>query len=121
MSKPEDSEDHALLNKVSATLDSDEQELDPETLRALSSIRHEAVALAEKRGRFASSWIPLTGTALAAGFALVMVMWPTPVDPVEGWQFEDMEILVSNNDIEMLEDLEFYMWLEEIDEQPLPG
>ena len=58
-------------------------------------------------------WMPATGVAAAA--VLAMVLWTgSPETDEFGTDAvaSDMEILLTEDSLEMLEDLEFYSWVE---------
>ena len=87
--------------------------LDAETLSQLNQGRQRA--LAELRPGAAGSWlrwVPAAGMATAALVA-VMVLVPGPADNgAVPTAVADMEILLGEDSIEMLEDLEFYSWID---------
>jgi hypothetical protein len=58
-------------------------------------------------------WMPATGVAAAAVIAVVMLQVP-PVNelPVLEPAEQDLEILIGDDNLEMLEDLEFYSVLD---------
>jgi hypothetical protein len=61
-------------------------------------------------------WVPVTGVAVAV-LAGVMVLQPEPasVDPLPAG-VDDMEILLGGESIEMLENLEFYAWIDALEQ-----
>ena len=87
--------------------------LDAATLSQLNRQRQRA--LAELRPGVARPWIrwvPAAGMATAALIA-VMVLMPGPADMgAVPAAVADMEILLGEDSIEMLEDLEFYSWID---------
>ena len=87
--------------------------LDGKTLSRLNRGRQAAIAeLDRRRSRFAR-WLPATGVAAAATIAVVMVMrGPAIEDLASPENISDMEILLTEDSLEMLEDLEFYSWIE---------
>lgn len=94
--------------------------IDGETSARLAAARSAALnALAEKSPRAAMRWIPLAG--VAAAVSLVAVVWlPSgPGDdlrlPLNGRVLEnpaDIDILLQDDGLEMIEDLEFYSWID---------
>lgn len=108
-----------------------EDSLDQETLKRLESIRHQAVSLADKKQY---SWIAnlhlermgeilfnpqgsvRTGSMLTAITAMLLL-----VIIIVNYQFtsmlpvDDLMILTSGEDLELIEDLDFYDWLLEVD------
>lgn len=59
-------------------------------------------------------WMPATGLAAAAVIAVVMLRGPAvPVLPPEAEStVSDIEILLGDDDLEMIEELEFYSWID---------
>ena len=61
-------------------------------------------------------WMPATGVAAAAIVTVMVMRGPNGVDvPMEPDVAADFEILLEDESLEMLEDLEFYSWLEAAD------
>jgi hypothetical protein len=109
--------DEALMDQVSAQLDQDLQHLDGHTASRLNRIRQAALdqALVQRQRR---PWqLPLYALASCAAVALALsLMWrvpeaPAPVAPVQA--VDDFELLAGAEDLEMIENLEFYAWLEQ--------
>lgn len=89
-------------------------DLPPDVTRRLASARR--AALKRARGRqFSLLWLP--AGAMAAGLLAIAVFQTRDTQPgegevmVAGTVLEDMEILLDAEDLELLEDLEFYAWL----------
>lgn len=103
--------------EVRKTLDLSTEALDQETLRRLRAARFEALELA---GAGRVSWFGLhrwltaggltTVTVLALGISLWVVA-PRQNLPVR--QADEVEILMSQDQLDLYKDLEFYRWLEE--------
>lgn len=95
----------------------DAQELDKDTLQQLTNARYLALDGAAARKSF-----NFQGAALAFSLMLVIsisvfiVYQPTDTR-MELNNLDALEILTSKDDLEMFENLEFYLWLEE--QQPL--
>ena len=112
----------AFAKKAKQQFDESVQRLDGATQSRLNRARH--AALAELRpGRPAwVQWAPAAGVAAAA--VLAVVLWtgnPVGEDISAPAVASDMEILLTEDSLEMLEDLEFYSWIdlnEELDEMP---
>lgn len=96
-----------------AAFDKSVNALDAATLSKLNASRHKALEELTRPTRQWSRWAPATGAAAAV---LVAVMWlqsPTAVhDAASPVNVTDMEILLGEDSIEMLEDLEFYSWID---------
>jgi hypothetical protein len=104
--------------EVRKTLDLTTETLDQETLRRLRTARFEALELA---GAGRASWFGLhrwltaggltTVTVLALGISLWVVAPRQNLLPVR--QPDEVEILTSQDQMDLYKDLEFYRWLEE--------
>lgn len=113
--------DEDLVRRARAALDRSVAELDPATLGRLRAARRDAldgVAPASRRRAFV--WAPL-GALAAAAVALVIALSPRPTEvakapPPPPRLVEDLEVVVSNDDLELYADLEFYEWLEQQDQ-----
>lgn len=89
--------------------------LDASTLSRLNRGRQAALAKLVMGNRRWSHWMLATATGVAAVvFVAVMVMrGPMAVDGIEiAVAATDMEILLGEESIDMLENLEFYSWLD---------
>ena len=103
--------------EVRKTLDLTTEALDQETLRRLRAARFEALELA---GAGRVSWFGLhrwltaggltTVTVLALGISLWIVAPRQNLLPVR--QPDEVEILTSQDQLDLYKDLEFYRWLE---------
>lgn len=96
--------------------------LEPDVRRRLADARRQALASA---GRGSRPRLPLpvlvpagVAAAVVAGLVIVLSRQPGPegdyaplvaADPPA----EDMEILLGNEDLELLDDLDFYLWLDD--------
>lgn len=109
MSDPErDQQD--FLQRVKATLDTREAELDAHTLRDLRLARHKALATLQKPRRI---WQPVALAGLAAILVVVVVTLQRPQMPAPGTgaAMENMALLSSGDDFDLYENLDFYQWL----------
>ncbi len=105
--------DKKLRQKAKALFDESVDGLDAATLSRLNRGRHAALAEAG-RSRRREFWIPATGAAAALAVAAVMLQSPGDGPVIEA-PAADLEILLGEESIDMLEDLEFYSWLEMAD------
>lgn len=109
--EPED----ALARRAREVFDRSVEELDAAALSRLNKARHEALERAggEHAGFLPRRWLPVTGLATAAAVALVVVMLDrSRLEPVRTESASDFEILLEGDEFEMLEDLEFYTWMD---------
>lgn len=124
MNEPTDNKADADLDErhfreqAKALFDGSVERLDAATLSRLNQGRH--AALEELRRRKVSGqwlrWAPATGVAAAAIVTVMVLRGPNGVDvPIEPRLASDFEMLLDEDSLEMLEDLEFYSWLEASD------
>jgi len=61
-------------------------------------------------------WLPATGIAATAILAVIVMRGPEGVDVItEQETVFDFEMLLEEDSLDMLEELEFYLWLEATD------
>lgn len=119
----DDAERQRLERAVRTELDNSIQDLDAYTLARLSSARRKAVQLASasteaRRGMAiwsGSNWLLPAGSvaAFVAVIALTFSVWRTESVTLDMANLEDMAVLSASEDLEMLDDLDFYQWLED--------
>ena len=112
-----DFENEDTLNKVRTILDQSVDQLPRDVLSSLKKGRIRAVELAEKReARFWGfpEWLT-TGRVASIAILLVAVsLWISPVgNQFTGVTGDDLEAVAINEQLELYEDLEFFMWLSE--------
>jgi hypothetical protein len=107
--------DDKFVKEAKALFDESVDRLDAATLSALNRRRHQALAAGNSRTVNWLRWAPVTGVAVAALVA-VLVTQPDPVT-VEAMpeSVTEMEILLGDENMEMLEDLEFYAWMDQFE------
>jgi hypothetical protein len=101
--------------QAKAHFDDSVQRLDAATQSRLNRGRQQALAEVAAGTRFGrwNQWLPLAGVAAAAVFAVVLWRGNTQVDePLAAPAVADFELLLDQDDFEMLQDLEFYSWIE---------
>ncbi len=108
-------EDQSFVTKAKDVFDQSVQALDAETQSRLNRSRHEALAQAGPRighGQWLR-WVPATGVAATAVVAVVVLTGRPPVDELTLPAIaSDFEILLDQESFEMLEELEFYSWID---------
>ena len=103
----------AFEKQLKETFDDSVDALDGATLSKLNRSRHEALAQLQNPRHQWSRWMPATGAAAAILIAVAVLQTPSAIDDVAGIStVTDMEILLGEDSIEMLEDLEFYSWID---------
>ena len=92
--------------------------LDGETRSKLTQARYRALEeLADRRQPvWSRSWLPAGAAAAVA--VLGLMLWQGQVGPVDEGSFDvaavtDLEILLGEEELDMVEELEFYAWLDE--------
>jgi ferric-dicitrate binding protein FerR (iron transport regulator) len=102
-------------NKARELFEDSVERLDARTRSKLTQARNRALDEV-KQGATRRRWIwaPAGGFALAAVVAVGVVMWPgrTPPQPAAA-ALEDLEIVADSDNLDLLEDVEFYAWLDE--------
>ncbi len=102
--------------RMKDTFDESVDALDAATLSKLNRGRQEALTQLQHPQRQWSRWMPATGAVAAILVAVVVLQSPSAIDDVAGIAtVTDMEILLGEDSIEMLEDLEFYSWIDMAD------
>jgi hypothetical protein len=111
-----DRSDDKFVKEAKALFDDSVDGLDAATLSTLNRSRHRALEAAGNQHPALLRWVPVTGVAVAALVA-VMVIEPGPngVDALPAG-VDDMEILLGEDSIEMLEDLEFYATIDALEQ-----
>lgn len=107
--------DPQLKKMLNPALDARASELDAATLSRLNRARQHALdeVRHESRGR----WLPAGLLAAAAMLMLAIGISrrvPPPAEPLLEQPLPELTILTSDESLEMLENLEFYSWLDEV-------
>ena len=105
--------DEKLEQSAKRLFDESVDGLDAATLSRLNRGRQAAI---EAAGSGRSPWVlwaPATGVAAAAVVAVVMLNDPA-VDEIDS-SVADIDIILGEESIEMIEELEFYAWLDTVD------
>ncbi len=105
--------DDALVSKAKKLFDDSVDGLDGATRSRLNRGRQAALSEVAIGPRRVSQWVPAGGVAAAA--IALMVVWngAEQVDiPQVPEVATDMEILLNEDSLEMIEDLEFYSWID---------
>lgn len=112
-------EERQFAERARERFDASVDRLDAATLSRLNQGRQAALAEAAARGPAVrwSTWAPATGVAAAAAIAAVLIVQPGGVDMPDAGDTAatDFEILLGDDSLEMIEDLEFYSWIDMAD------
>ena len=105
--------DEALVERAGDLFDESVAALDAETRSRLNRSRQRALA---EMGRGRPAWVrwtPAFGATAAAAVAVVLITGTPTMDLVEApASASDLDILLDEESLEMLEELEFYSWIE---------
>ena len=108
--------DDRFAQKAKALFDTSVEELDAATLSTLNRGRHRALDELRSPRPDWMRWAPAAGVTAAVVLA-VMIALPGQQDVDEmPTSVTDMEILLGEESLEMLEDLEFYAWIDELEQ-----
>lgn len=113
------SEDRALEERTKLLFNKSVSSLDPQTRSKLTQARYRA--LEELESSAPAGWRPrwIPAGVLAAGVLVVVMLWQgqpavspeTPAFDVAA--LSDLEIILGDGDLGLLQELEFYAWLDE--------
>lgn len=116
-----------LEQRAKRLFDTSVAALDGPTRAKLAQARNRAVEHGLARPGFAATlfapprWIAAASGALLVGVAVFAIWQGGRAPEVEAAALNDLELLLAPDEFEMLEELEFYAWLEEQGELPAPA
>jgi hypothetical protein len=114
--------DEAFVEQAKKHFDESVANLDGATRSRLNQGRQAALAELGAGPRQWVQWAPAAGVAAAAVVAVVLWTGNPPVDELTPpTATADIEILLTEDSFEMLEDLEFYSWIDLEEETDAPG
>lgn len=107
--------DHEMIKQINKQLDAQDN-LDPDNLsQKISNIRSLALDKAESNGRVIQLKLPLqvlgAFTFVALAFIGLSVYMQTSLEQQEMLELTDFEILTTDDNLDLYEDLDFYQWL----------
>lgn len=111
--------DRVFVESLGKVLAEVEESTDAVTRMRLRSARFRALEAAEKPvpwyDRF-PKWITAGGLATAMVIVMVISFWhSTDQQPKTAGQVEDLEIMATHEQLDLYKDLDFYRWLETVD------
>lgn len=115
-------DDRRLEDRARELYQRQQDQLEPAVRRRLSEARRQALAAAARRsGPRLSLPVLVPAGAAAAVVAGLMIMLSRQPAPEEDYtqlaaadpQADDMEILLGHEELELLDDLDFYLWLDD--------
>ena len=101
------SEEH-FVEQLRGALDANAQKVDTSTLDRLAQIRRQAMS----RRAVESSFIPRFAPAIAFAASAIMLRVPDGSIPELDANAMLFEVVLASNDLELIEDLKFYSWLD---------
>ncbi len=104
-----------FTNKAKQLFDDSVDGLDAETLSRLNRNRQAALESATGSRSAWVTWAPASGLAAAAVLAVVVMQSPQQIEAPPGGDVTDFEILMSEDSLEMLEELEFFDWMDSLE------
>lgn len=115
-----DDPDANFERRARKLFDESVQQLDAHTRSRLAEARHRAVDVRSEQPHVRPYWIPVAGVAAAAAAAVAIM---PAIDrerelPGSFTAAEDMVLLLNAEDLELLEDMDFYEWMDEARSQP---
>ena len=102
-------DDKRFVETVKRQLDQHADQVDELTLARLKAIRRTALDQTPHPG---FNWLPVGVWGTAAAAVLALVIWHR-VPEAPDFSPGDLELLAQVEDLELIEELEFYAWLEE--------
>jgi len=106
-----DDREEDFIRFARQTLEQDLQGMDAATCSQLAQIRAQAVTTATPRWQMRI--VPVASLAVAATAALLIFLWPVVQgSDTQQLALEDIDILASDADMDVLADPDFYSWLE---------
>jgi len=108
-------DDQLMVERAKQLLDRSLSDLHPDVARRLQRARIDILAT-EPRPRWRPAWV--VGTAMAALAMWVVLLWmkqPASDPPHQAASFEDMDLVLSAENVDLADDLEFYHWLADVD------
>ena len=117
MSDHRNDQGSGLESRSKALFDEQVAATDGATRSRLNQARQRAMAQLEPRSAWSTRWLPAGAAAAATALVIALLL---ARGPESGSEFgptmaTDLEILLETDDLELVEELEFYAWL---DEQP---
>jgi len=104
------SDEDKLIQNLQSKLKQSQTRLDARTLGQLRAARRSAI---ESLNNKSTQWwrLPITRYAISATFALALLMGILLPTFYQQNELYDLDIIAMNEDIELLEDLDFYLWI----------
>lgn len=117
------SDEQALIDSASKLLDQSSEKVSLKVSMQLRKARMEAINAAKTQTEMTiigptlsmPSWIPsISMTTFFGGLILISILWwinPVQKQVQNTYELEDVQLLGDSNDIELYQNLDFYIWL----------
>ena len=105
------SEEH-FVEQLRGALDANAQKVDTSTLDRLAQIRRQAMSRRAVESSFIPRFAPAIAFAASAIMLAIMLRVPDGSIPELDANAMLFEVVLASNDLELIEDLEFYSWLD---------
>lgn len=109
-------DDRSFTNNIRQVLDNSTEELDVDISRRLRLARYRALERYEEKHSY---WKPAGGFALASMLLVAIGVWQFSGNEKGNgmaYAMEDLELIASSDSLQLYEDLEFYQWLDVIED-----
>jgi len=101
-----------FLNKLKKQLDEQSEQLDATTLSKLNRSRQAALAQASPQtSRMKQNWLPASGLAAAVLLTSVFLFRSEEIVTNSNQSMDDIEIIAASDNLDLYEQLDFYLWL----------
>lgn len=110
------------LDRIKQDLEQSSEQLDADTRARLTAARRKALAaLPERSASWPLSWLanwwqPAGAVAMVAAAVFAVMLWQARLGPdAELIQSTDLDLIASSDNLNLYEELEFYQWLDEVE------
>ncbi|MCO7222827.1 DUF3619 family protein [Pleionea sp. CnH1-48] len=116
-------QDDELVKQIAQQLDDSTESLDYATQLKLQRIRQQALQVSPKESMVKRFWQPMSAFLVTASLAAVVVFntqqTTAPTSNHQTEILEDIELLAADEELEFIQNLEFYEWLDKDGAQQL--
>lgn len=105
--------DAQIINETQKQFDQELHGLDSQTLRCLRDARNKALAQLQEKKSVRLKWLTGAGAGLAIAGVLTFMVAPNLFQLNKLSPLDDLEILASEADMDIVTQLDFYVWLDE--------
>ena len=111
--------DDNLIDSIKQVLDRQTDELDAETLQRIGGVRRQVLAQLKEPAHTFHRWGWMAGGAVAfvcSALIISAVLFRPEIPLNFSPQGLELELIAGQDDLEFYEELEFYRWLDQIEE-----